>query len=85
MKRYNLSVYQNIEEAYEVEAESFEEACDKAEDLFRDEFGIDAWMGDYGHILHYEEDLEDEYEDETEADDNRQRAADMNATLRGGW
>lgn len=60
MRRYELSVYQTIEESYTVEAESFEEACDEAEELFRQDHDIDSWMGDYGHILLTEEEIDDE-------------------------
>ncbi len=82
-RRYEITVAQTVEEVYEVEADSYEEACNEAEELFRDEFGIDSWMGDYTCLLHSEEEIED-YDDMQDIidDDNRQRAADMNAALR---
>lgn len=57
-KRYEITVYQTVEENYEVEADSYEDACNKAEDEFRSEFPMDSWMGDYGHILVSEEDYD---------------------------
>ena len=88
MRRYHITVIQHIEEDFDdIEAESYDEACDIAEERFRDEYDIGSWMGDYTCMLHSEEDIEDEGDDMQDIidDDNRQRAADMNATMREGW
>lgn len=61
MRLYSITVAQTIEEVFDdIEAESYQDACELAEERFRNEYGIDAWMGDYTHILHTEEDIDDD-------------------------
>lgn len=59
-KRYHIAVIQHVEEDFYVDADTYEEACEQAEQQFRDEFDIPSFYGDYTTEHLGEEEIEDE-------------------------